>query len=396
MYKMLCTLTCTHKHTHTQVRELLKWFKGATSYDKNAVLEFPPIFESSQRAEMHGIGKKMGLAHQSSGNKNERRLMVCSNLDAIRNIQRRGGVSAVATAGAASVEMGVNRKAQLQRQATQSLNEASCAQTVAATVKQRLVDILEPYQPQGLVLDVLTNEYANVYGEPLPCDTWKRLTGAKIKPRDFVDLFEDVLAVIPGKAGGAGPRNVKDRIVLRSAGDAQPATPGVSVGGSAGGGGGGGGGGAGVSLPPHSPSIGTPKFGFEEEDDDTVGNGRQGSPVAGARGAGGAAAHVGGGQGGKGGAVKEKAVPGGGDGGGDGDRKDLLQYKEYVRQMVAHSKGRGMSATKIQVRPDAMGVGGCGCGWVRVRGLVCVFACIHAHTHKYIRMCDVYCSLRRH
>ena len=87
------------------MRELLKWFKGATSFDKNAVLEFPPIFESSQRAEMHQIGKKLGLAHQSSGNKNERRLMVCSNLDAIRNIQRRGGVSAVATAGAASVHM---------------------------------------------------------------------------------------------------------------------------------------------------------------------------------------------------------------------------------------------------------------------------------------------------
>ena len=84
-----------------QVRELFKWFKGATSFDRNAVLEFPPIFESKQRAEMHEVGSKLGLAHHSSGPKHERRLMVCSNLDAIKHIQKRGGVSAVATAGAA-------------------------------------------------------------------------------------------------------------------------------------------------------------------------------------------------------------------------------------------------------------------------------------------------------
>ena len=64
------------------------------------MLEFPPIFESKQRAEMHEVGSKLGLAHHSSGPKHERRLMVCSNLDAIKHIQKRGGVSAVATAGA--------------------------------------------------------------------------------------------------------------------------------------------------------------------------------------------------------------------------------------------------------------------------------------------------------
>ena len=49
-----------------QVRELFKWFKGATSFDRNAVLEFPPIFESKQRAEMHEVGSNLGLAHRSS------------------------------------------------------------------------------------------------------------------------------------------------------------------------------------------------------------------------------------------------------------------------------------------------------------------------------------------
>ena len=79
------------------------------------MLEFPPIFESKQRAEMHEVGSKLGLAHHSSGPKHERRLMVCSNLDAIKHIQKRGGVSAVATAGAASVQQGIVRKARLQQ-----------------------------------------------------------------------------------------------------------------------------------------------------------------------------------------------------------------------------------------------------------------------------------------
>ncbi|KAJ1492418.1 hypothetical protein T484DRAFT_1771423 [Baffinella frigidus] len=78
---------------------LLKWFKGATQYDNNAVLEFPPVLSAQQRAIMHDVGKKNDLNHKSSGDKNDRRLMVCRTLAAIKHIQKRGGVSAVATGG---------------------------------------------------------------------------------------------------------------------------------------------------------------------------------------------------------------------------------------------------------------------------------------------------------
>ena len=70
-----------------------------------------------------------------------------------------------------------------------------------------------------------------------------------------------------------------------------------------------------------SPKIGTPKFGFEEEDDGVP----EPSQAVDARDGGG----------------KQAARA--------DDSGHLLQYKEYVRQMVAHSNGRGMSATKIQV-----------------------------------------------
>jgi len=208
-----------------QVRELLKWFKGATSFDKNAVLEFPPIFEPKQRAEMHDVGNKIGLAHHSSGPKYERRLMVCSNLEAIKNIQKRGGISAVAASGAATVQHGINRKAQLQQANMSSLDSAASTAEIIATVKERLVHILEAYQPQGLMADVLINEYTNLYGEPLPCDAWKRLTGARIRARDFVDMMLDVLVVLSGTAGPSGSRSLKERIALPSVDAPTPAQP---------------------------------------------------------------------------------------------------------------------------------------------------------------------------
>ena len=266
---------------------------------------------------------------------------------------------------------------------------------------------------------MLQSEYCNIYGEPMPCDTWKRLTGAKIKPRDFVDLFSDVLAVIPGKAGETGQRNVKDRIVLRTPGVAQPAPPvtgrsesedlsaaeiplhgdRIPIGNlqrEAGGAAGGGGGGGGMAL--YSPSISTPKFGFEEEADDVVGGGLHtdvagnrlhASPAAFANGAGGTAD-----VGGRGGADKaNKNVQGRGSGGGLAgespsplrreEAKELLHYKEFVRQMVAHSKGRGMSATKIQVCTGAMCVSAVVGGWGRCFSMEYtqyVHTCMHAHT----------------
>jgi hypothetical protein len=39
------------------------------------------------------------------------------------------------------------------QQAPESLEHATSAEAVAATVKQRLVDILEPYQPQAQMLE---------------------------------------------------------------------------------------------------------------------------------------------------------------------------------------------------------------------------------------------------
>jgi hypothetical protein len=284
-------------------------------------------------------------------------------------------------------------------------------------------------------LDVLQSEYCNIYSEPMPCDTWKRLTGAKIKPRDFIDLFSDVLAVIPGKAGETGQRNVKDRIVLRTPGIAQPAPPvtgrsesedlsaaeiplhgdRIPIGDDPkdlqreAGGAGGGGGGGGMAL--YSPSISTPKFGFEEEADDVVGSGLDAevagnrlhaSPAAFANGAGGAAD-----VGGRGGVAKaKKNVQGGGGGGGlvgespsplrREEAKELLQYKEFVRQMVAHSKGRGMSATKIQVCTDAMGMSESGGGWVEsvfLYGIHAICAYMHAYTHNHSHTLALICII---
>ncbi len=44
------------------------------------------------------------------------RMQVCSNLDAIKHIQKRGGVSAVASAGAHTVQQGISRQRQLLQQ----------------------------------------------------------------------------------------------------------------------------------------------------------------------------------------------------------------------------------------------------------------------------------------
>jgi hypothetical protein len=79
----------------------------------------------------------MGLAHNSSGPKNARCLMVCRNLSAIKNIQKRGGVSAVA------INMG-----------DANTSNAPVAIQVPHTpgilgiVKARLVEMLLPYHPQ--------------------------------------------------------------------------------------------------------------------------------------------------------------------------------------------------------------------------------------------------------
>ena len=341
-----------------QVRDLLKWFKGATSFDRNAVLEFPPIFESAQRREMHEVGNKMGLAHHSSGPKSERRLMVCSNLDAIKNIQKRGGVSAVATAGAASVQAGISTKAQLQQHKAASLENASSTEQILSTMRERVCLLLQPYEPQGLVADALSNEYASVFGEPMPCEAWKRLTGARIRPRDFIDLLQDLVRVIPGQAaGGSAGRHPKDRIVLNThlggQGEArvqprprpqdpqgtaqgqQGATARVAQGQEAR---------QQQAAPlvqqqrnteqpeqqpgPPSPCIGTPLFGFEEEGVDDLYDEAQRNAVSKRQGHG---------------RANTKAVRA------EHDFGSLLRYKEYVRQMVAHSKGRGMSVIKIQV-----------------------------------------------
>jgi hypothetical protein len=85
-----------------RVRTLFKWFYGATTFDKNAILEFPPVLSASQRKDMHTMGTQMGLAHNSYGPKHERRLLICSNLQALKNIQKRGGVQVVASASVSS------------------------------------------------------------------------------------------------------------------------------------------------------------------------------------------------------------------------------------------------------------------------------------------------------
>jgi hypothetical protein len=347
-----------------QVRELLKWFKGATSFDKNAVLEFPPVFESSQRRDMHEVGNKLGLAHHSSGPKHERRLMVCSNLDAIKHIQKRGGVSAVATAGAASVQQGIVRKARLQQRDEPSLDAATSVEELTNALKQRLVHMLEPYHPQGLVLDTLLSEYSNTYEEPMPCDAWLRLTGSRVRPRDLIDLMSDVLVVVAGGGGdkgGGGGRQKKERIVLRTGADVLPEaqTHGVEGlqepvglleglqaqqrGGS-------------LVQPEayhHKELAGedmatglvaAPKFGVETEDDELAGHGLEDESGGMGVGKGKKSRSTAGSTG------RDEAA--GGNSGAEGDSgikaKDLMQYKEYVRQMVMHSGGRGMSATKIQ------------------------------------------------
>ena len=223
------------------------------------------------------------------------------------------------------MEHGITRRNQLlQQQNMDALGAASSAAQLLAALKERLVVILEAYQPQGLQVEALISEFSNAYGEPLPCDAWQRLTGKKIKPRDFIDMMLDALVILPGVAGG-GAGSGKERVALKEAGaqvvqqslppatavPQQPQQPAKQQ-----------------LVPPgcgahkegvaaQSPAIGAPKFGIEMEDDD----GGHGSVAVGAE--------------------RVKGAKGAGAAG-----SDLSEYKEYVRQMVAHSGGRGMHSSQ--------------------------------------------------
>ena len=250
------------------------------------------------------------------------------------------------------MEHGITRRNQLlQQQNMDALGAASSAAQLLAALKERLVVILEAYQPQGLQVEALISEFSNAYGEPLPCDAWQRLTGKKIKPRDFIDMMLDALVILPGVAGG-GAGSGKERVALSSQTEAgaqevqqervaqlrvveqteagaqevqqslppapaapqQPERPAKQQ-----------------LVPPgcgahtegvaaQSPAIGAPKFGIEMEDDD----GGHGSVAVGAE--------------------RVKGAKGAGAAG-----SDLSEYKEYVRQMVAHSGGRGMHSSGFRV-----------------------------------------------
>ena len=228
------------------------------------------------------------------------------------------------------MEHGITRRNQLlQQQNMDALGAASSAAQLLAALKERLVVILEAYQPQGLQVEALISEFSNAYGEPLPCDAWQRLTGKKVKPRDFIDMMLDALVILPGVAGG-GAGSGKERVALKEAGaqvvqqslppatavPQQPQQPAKQQ-----------------LVPPgcgadkegvaaQSPAIGAPKFGIEMEDDD----GGHGSVAVGAE------------------RVKVKGAKGAGAAG-----SDLSEYKEYVRQMVAHSGGRGMHSSGFRV-----------------------------------------------
>ena len=223
------------------------------------------------------------------------------------------------------MEHGISRRKQLQQQQNMdSLGAASSAAQLLAALQERLVVILEAYQPQGLQVEALISEFSNAYGEPLPCDAWQRLTGKKIKPRDFIDMMLDALVIFPGVAGG-GAGSGKERVALKEAGaqevqqslppapaaPQQPERPAKQQ-----------------LVPPgcgahkegvaaQSPAIGAPKFGIEMEDDD----GGHGSVAVGAE--------------------RVRGAKGAGAAG-----SDLSEYKEYVRQMVAHSGGRGMHSSQ--------------------------------------------------
>ena len=227
------------------------------------------------------------------------------------------------------MEHGITRRNQLlQQQNMDALGAASSAAQLLAALKERLVVILEAYQPQGLQVEALISEFSNAYGEPLPCDAWQRLTGKKVKPRDFIDMMLDALVILPGVAGG-GAGSGKERVALKEAGaqvvqqslppatavPQQPQQPAKQQ-----------------LVPPgcgahkegvaaQSPAIGAPKFGIEMEDDD----GGHGSVAVGAE--------------------RVKGAKGAGAAG-----SDLSEYKEYVRQMVAHSGGRGMHSSGFRVQ----------------------------------------------
>lgn len=83
--------------------------------------------------------------------------MICRDLRAIKNIQKRGGVSAVAAnmGGDAAEHVPVPIK-------------VPPTPGLLGLVKSRLVEVLLPYHPQGLVVGTLQSEYENMFEEPLP------------------------------------------------------------------------------------------------------------------------------------------------------------------------------------------------------------------------------------
>jgi hypothetical protein len=142
-------------------RTLFNWFKRATMFDKNAILEFPPVLSSAQRKEMHDLGTKIGLAHNSYGPKSARCLMICSNLQALKHIQKRGGVHAVASAASAAPVTGAARM-------QAAIGQGGGGGGLRDTVKCRLYDILLRYHPQGLLMSTLASEYENEHGHQIP------------------------------------------------------------------------------------------------------------------------------------------------------------------------------------------------------------------------------------
>ena len=245
-----------------QAKIVLTWFKGATQYDANAVLEFPPVLSAQQRAILHDVGKKIGLQHKSSGGKNDRRLMVCRNLAAIKHIQKRGGVSAVASGGGPIGALPQDEAfgagtGQVVAENVSQISSALSLPELLAVLGDRLATILRPYSPQvcnllktpahapfistsfripsqyhlcavlmrrfglahcacgslcvpqGLLVEAVASEYANVFGEPLPLARLSELAGGgRLSVTDLTALLPPEIAIIRAP-------HCKPRIVVR-------------------------------------------------------------------------------------------------------------------------------------------------------------------------------------
>ena len=93
------------------------------------------------------------------------------------------------SAGAHTLQQSISRQRQLLQQPGAAGPEAAAStDQLLAALKRELILLLEPYQPQGLVCETLVSEYTNVYGRSFPCEAWRRLTGAAIRPRDLLDM----------------------------------------------------------------------------------------------------------------------------------------------------------------------------------------------------------------